>query len=232
MKTKKKIILLSSTLLAIAGIGAPIVLTSCGNTTSQSTNTDGDDNNDNINQSQKVDDVVVNQEIDGNLKYPLTKPQNQSQKQMLIFSSTYKDDSGQKGSKSIDELKKEIAPSRTDWSGPTSDEQENEIYTLNNYNDVSGFTYFISLATFIANDDNKYSLDKNDINYETISSESLNKSVEILKNTTTTQGENDSIPLTVIISISLKPDFVWKSNNLNYDLFFVLYLFDKEEITQ
>ncbi|MDE7075656.1 MAG: hypothetical protein K2O21_03385 [Malacoplasma sp.] len=226
MKKIKKFALLSSVFLAVVTIGAPIILTSCGNTTGQNENNDEKDG--------KVNDIVNNPENNGNLKYQLTDlPEEENKKQALYFTSIYQDDSGQQVSKTIEELKQEIDPNRNDWI-ESSDEDESrtyQIYTLNNYNNVDGFTSFISLATFYAADSEEYPLDKNDVNYEGILSNSLNKEAQILK-MTTKDNEHSYTELLLIISIQLKSDFVWKSNNLNYDISFGLYLNEKEEVVQ
>ena len=230
MKIKKKSILLSSAFLAIAGIGAPIILTSCNSTTSQN-NSNYDDSDE---KNGKVKDIVNNPEINGNLKYKLTDlTEEPNKKQALYFTSIYKDESGQWVSKTIEELKKEIDSNRDDWTTSTNKDQNKtyETYKLDNYNNVDGFNWFISLATFYADDSEEYALDKQDVNYDSILSNSLNKEAQIIR-ITTEQNENTSTELVLAISISLKSGFVWKSNDLNYDLSFGLYLNEKEKITQ
>ncbi|MDE5767034.1 MAG: hypothetical protein K2H56_00650 [Malacoplasma sp.] len=230
MKIKKKFVFLSSAFLAITAIGAPIILTSCGNTASQNNS----DYNDSDEKDGKVKDIVNNPEINGNLKYKLTDlSQESNKKQALYFTSIYKDESGQWGSKTIEELEKEIDSDRSDWTKSNSEDQSRtyETYTLNNYNNVNGFTWLVSLTTFYADDSEEYALDKQDVNYDGILSNSLNKEAQIIK-IITKQDENVSTELLVVISISLKSEFVWKSNDLNYDISFGLYLNEKEEVTQ
>ncbi|MDE5767314.1 MAG: hypothetical protein K2H56_02080 [Malacoplasma sp.] len=233
MRIKKKSILLSSAFLAIAGIGAPIILTSCGNTTSQN-NSDYDNSDE---KNGKVKDIVNNPETDGTLKYEIrdttTSSSSQSNK-ILAFVGSGQDESGNPLLKSVDQLKKDIAPSRNDWDGPTSDPEGDEIYKLSNYSDSTGFQNFLALTNhFYVNNNgtNGTELDKNDLDANNILSNALFKDVEISKNSSVIVDEQQHASIAVIITISLKPDFVWKSNGLDYNLSFTLFLADENPST-
>ncbi|MDE5952665.1 MAG: hypothetical protein K2G48_00930 [Malacoplasma sp.] len=228
MKIKRKSILLSSAFLSIAVVAAPIILTSCGNTSS---NYDDSDEKNGM-----VKDIVVNpKNSEGSLKYELTQPSDgTSDKETLTFSGTYEDESGQVQLKTIDEIKKDIAPSRNDWKGPTTDEFDNEVYKLENYSDLKGFENFWSLSSDFYvdySDSTSTKLDKSDLNIDGILSNSLNKEIMILKDTTAPEeedpGQEENAPIVIVVNISLKPDFVWKNNGLDYSLSFAVYLAEK-----
>ncbi|MDE7112289.1 MAG: hypothetical protein K2N92_01670 [Malacoplasma sp.] len=236
MKIKKKSILLSSAFLAIAGIGAPIILTSCNSTTSQN-NSDYDDSDE---KNGKVKDIVNNPETDGTLKYEIrdkTATGSSQSNKILAFTGSGQDASGNPLLKSIDQIKKDIAPSSKsdDWTGPTTDNEGNEIYRLSNYSDSVGFQNFLAMSNdFSINDSDgkvQTKLDKTDLDANNILSNALFKDVEISENPSVLADEQQHPAIAVIISISLKPDFVWKSNGLNYNLSFTLFLADENPST-
>ncbi|MDE7087978.1 MAG: hypothetical protein K2O19_00390 [Malacoplasma sp.] len=227
MRIKKKSILLSSAFLAIAGIGTPIILTSCGNTTSQN-------NSDYDNTDGKVKDIVNNPETDGTLKYKINESSSSSQSnKILAFTGSGQDESGNLLLKSIDQIKKDVAPSRNDWDGPTTDAEGNKNYKLSNYSDLTGFKNFLEMTKkFNVNDSGTSGteLDKTDLYADSILNDALNKDVEISENPSVLADEQHPA-IAVIITISLKPDFVWKSNGLNYNLSFTLFLADENPST-
>ena len=228
MRIKKKSILLSSAFLAIAGIGTPIILTSCGNTTSQN-------NSDYDNTDGKVKDIVNNPETDGTLKYKINESSSSSQSnKILAFTGSGQDESGNLLLKSIDQIKKDVAPSRNDWDGPTTDSEGNKNYKLSNYSDLTGFKNFLEMTKkFNVNDSGTSGteLDKTDLYADSILNDALNKDVEISENPSVLADEQQHPAIAVIITISLKPDFVWKSNGLNYNLSFTLFLADENPST-
>ena len=235
MKIKKKSILLSSAFLAIAGIGAPIILTSCNSTTSQN-NSDYDDSDE---KNGKVKDIVNNPETDGTLKYEIrdkTATGSSQSNKILAFTGSGQDASGKPLLKSIDQIKKDIAPSSKsdDWTGPTTDSEGNEIYRLSNYSDSKGFQNFLAMTNNFSINNSGTSgkeLDKTDLDANNILSNALFKDVEISENPSVLADEQQHPAIAVIINISLKPNFVWKSNGLNYNLSFTLFLADENPST-
>ncbi|MDE6082736.1 MAG: hypothetical protein K2F52_02540 [Malacoplasma sp.] len=231
MKIKRKSILLSSAFLSIAVVATPIVLTSCGNTSNNSYD-DSDERN------GKVKDIINNpKNSDGSLKYELTQPSDgTSEKPTLTFAGTHENESGEIQLKTVDEIKKDVAPNRSDWSDPTVDEFDNEVYKLENYNDLQGFQNFWKLASDFYidySDTTSTKLDKTDLDGNNILSNSLNKEILIFKDVSSSEEEDpqqeDNAPIVVVVNISLKPDFVWKSNGLDYSLSFAVYLAEKTE---
>ncbi|MDE5767031.1 MAG: hypothetical protein K2H56_00635 [Malacoplasma sp.] len=230
MKIKRKFILLSSIFLPIAVVGTPIVLTSCANTSNNSYD-DSDEKN------GKVKDIINNpKNSDGSLKYELTQQSDStSEKPTLTFAGTHENESGEIQLKTVDEVKKDVAPNRNDWSDPIVDEFDNEVYKLKNYNDLQGFQNFWMLTSDFYidySDTTSTKLDKTDLDANSILSNSLSKEIWILKDVSSSEEDpqqEDNAPIVIVVSISLKPGFVWKSNGLDYSLSFAVYLAEKTE---
>ncbi|MDE6646128.1 MAG: hypothetical protein K2J69_02345 [Malacoplasma sp.] len=202
MKISKKLLLVSTLFGVPTIVLTPIVLVSCG-TSSSSDNNDNSDNTSYENQQSKVSDLIKNSKDGlGNFKYAVNDNTN-----ILIFSGYLYE-----VTKSIDEIQNDLKVNLTENN--SSFNSSTKIYVANSYNSKEGFETFVKYATY-GNIGSNLNLDISDVVADSISAPEITTRLSVH-----TDAENNVTYIS--LTSKLSEGKIWEGNSANYSIDFSL----------